>query len=105
MIIVDRGPTTGTDADDPIAVTWQIQPTYANPSRALPREGSCVMSGLGDKIEGKADELKGDVKEKVGGATDNRDLQADGVGDQAAGEAKQAIGEAKDAYQDVKQGD
>lgn len=62
------------------------------------------MSGLGDKIQGKADELKGDVKAKVGDATDNRDLQADGLGDKASGEAKQAVGEAKDAAADLTDG-
>ena len=60
------------------------------------------MSGLEDKLEGKADELKGKIKEGVGDATDNPRLQAEGIGDQAGGKVEQAIGEAKDAWADVR---
>ena len=52
------------------------------------------MSGLGDKIAGKADELKGKAKAAAGDATDNPDLQAEGHGKQVVGEVKDAANDA-----------
>ena len=56
------------------------------------------MSGLGDKISGKADELKGKAKAAAGDATDNPDLQAEGQADQTKSNLKQAGEKVKDAF-------
>ncbi len=48
------------------------------------------MSGLGDKIKGKAQEAVGAAKEGVGKATGDADARASGMADKAKGQGNQA---------------
>jgi uncharacterized protein YjbJ (UPF0337 family) len=59
------------------------------------------MSGLGDKIKGKAQEATGAVKEGLGKATDNPDMQGEGMADKAKGQGNQAKGNVKEAADKV----
>src|SRR4051794_39199547 len=53
------------------------------------RKGQGAMSGLGDKIKGKAQEAVGATKEGLGKATDNPDMQGEGMADKARGQGNQ----------------
>jgi len=59
------------------------------------------MSGLGDKIKGKAQEAAGAAKEGVGNATDKPDLQGEGLVDKAKGQGNQAKGNVKNTVDNV----
>ncbi len=61
------------------------------------------MSGLGDKIKGKAQEAVGAVKEGVGKATGDTETQASGMADKAKGRGNQTKGGVKEAASDIKE--
>jgi len=60
------------------------------------------MSGVGDKIKGKANEAKGTVKESYGRETGNDEIAAEGKMDQAKGKGQGVVGEVKEGAHDIK---
>ena len=60
------------------------------------------MSGLGDKLQGKAQEATGAAKEQVGKVIDSSEQEGSGLADQAKGQGNQAKGAVKEAVGDIK---
>jgi uncharacterized protein YjbJ (UPF0337 family) len=60
------------------------------------------MSGLGDKIKGKANEAKGTAKETYGRETGNDEIAAEGKMDRVKGKGQGVVGEVKEGVHDIR---